>query len=590
MTRNRGLPIGWIAAAVFALTAIALGALLLRQEKPVPRVVRFSIEPPAGAAFDTVRPAISPDGENILFAAITAAEGSRVYVHNLATGSMRPLPGAERANAAFWSSDGRSILIARDSKLHRLDLNGGPVQTLQLPLAAGYSAWGPQDIVATLGGGTLYKLHSDGASAVELRKAGPKEAGGLGFPSLVPDSRWVLYNGRSALGAISTTTTLHLGALDDKTDRILFNPDSPAVYAPPGYVLYTRSNVLMARPLDPRRGELRGEAAPVVEGVAVPAGGVLGVFSASNTGALVYFPGTAGSMQQLSWFDRGGKSLGTVAGPGEYTNPALSPDGSRLAVSLREPSAQGRDIWVYDLTRGTSTKLTFDPKDDFNATWSPDGSRISFSSDRRGARDIYVKSASGNGEEELLLESDRNKNVEDWSPDGRTLVYNQAQPQGGNDLFALPLDSRKPQPFLQTSFNEDEAKLSPDGKWIAYRSAESGRSEVYIQPFTDAASRGKWVVSTAGGQEPQWRGDGKELFYSSLGVTARMMAVDIEVKNGAILAGIPHALFEMNLTTGGRNRWVVTRDGKRFLVLTPVDQKPASGLNVILNWPSLLRK
>jgi Tol biopolymer transport system component len=164
-----------------------------------------------------------------------------------------------------------------------------------------------------------------------------------------------------------------------------------------------------------------------------------------------------------------------------------------------------------------------------------------------------------------LLESDRNKNAEDWSRDGRWFVYNEAAPGAGNDIWTLSLDTRQPRPFLQTRFNEDEAVFSPDGKWIAYRSAESGRSEVYVQPFAEAApgAKGKWVVSNTGGLDPQWRGDGKEMFYTSL---------------------------ETRLPARGRNGWVVTRDGKKFLAIVPVEQKPATTLNVILNWPSLLRR
>jgi Tol biopolymer transport system component len=151
-------------------------------------------------------------------------------------------------------------------------------------------------------------------------------------------------------------------------------------------------------------------------------------------------------------------------------------------------------------------------------------------------------------------------------------------------------DTRQPQPFVQTPFTEDHAKFSPDGKWVAYRSLESGRAEVYVQPFTGQSARGKWVLSSGGGQEPQWRADGKELFYATLENPARIMAVDIVEKDGAIVHGTPHVLFETRLTSGGRNRWVVTPDGKRFLAIVPPEEKAATTFNVIVNWPSLLRK
>jgi hypothetical protein len=473
-----------------------------------------------------------------------------------------------------------------------MDLNGGQPQSLQLPFAPTYCSWGPQGIVSSADG-ILRWFQPDGSGVRQLRAPGPKEPGGLAYPSLIPGSQWLMYNARAAVGLTASPSIVHLMTIDGKTDRTLFTADSAAIYGVPGYVLYLRGNVLMARPLDPKTGELRGDAVPLVEGVdPATVGASIGAFTVSGNGALVYRPGSGATDAHLVWFDRAGKNLGTVGNAAEYSGPALSPDGSRLAVGIRDSAAQGRDIWVFDLARGTATKLTFDPKDDFNPVWSPDGSRIAFSSDRRGARNLYIKSASGTGDEELLLESDRNKNAEDWSRDGRWLLYNEAAPGAGDDIWTLSLGTRQPRPFLQTRFNEDEASFSPDGKWIAYRSAESGRSEVYVQPFAESAPgvKGKWVVSNAGGLDPQWRGDAKELFYTSLQTPPQIMAVDIEARNGAIVAGIPHPLFQTRLPTRGRNSWVVTRDGKKFLAVVPVEQKPATTLNVILNWPSLLRR
>ncbi len=214
---------------------------------------------------------------------------------------------------------------------------------------------------------------------------------------------------------------------------------------------------------------------------------------------------------------------------------------------------------------------------------------MAYTCDRRGARDLYVKNASGIGEDELLLQSPLPKNVEDWSDDGRWIVYNEAVPNNGDDLVVLPLDSRKPQDFLRTRFLEDKGRFSPDGHWLAYQSDETGRAEVCIQPFPPSGE--KWQISTGGGGAPQWRGDGKELYYSTLQDPSRIMAVDIRVKDKAIDAGIPHLLFEVGLTAlGPRNRWVVTRDGKKFLAVVPTDPKPVHSFTVIVNWPSLLHK
>ncbi len=242
----------------------------------------------------------------------------------------------------------------------------------------------------------------------------------------------------------------------------------------------------------------------------------------------------------LVWFDCAGKRLGATAGIADYTNPSLSPDGKRLAVDIRNPSTGKRDLWVFTLLGSAPF-------------WSADGARIAFTSDRRGARDIYVKNASGLGEDQLLLESSINKNLEDWSRDGRSLILNEPIPHADDDLFAFSLDTRKLLDLVRTGFNEDCGRLSPDGRWLAYQSDETGRAEVYIQTFPPYG--GKWQISTARGGGPQWRGDGKELYYSTITEPARMMAVDIAVKNNVIAAGVPRHLFDLDLaSSGARNR------------------------------------
>jgi Tol biopolymer transport system component len=267
----------------------------------------------------------------------------------------------------------------------------------------------------------------------------------------------------------------------------------------------------------------------------------------------------------------------------------VSPDGKRVAVCIQESfaSAPERDIWIFDVERGASIRLTFDPKDDCNPIWSPDGSRIAFFSNRKGVRDLYVKNASGAGEDELLLETGFTKNAEDWSRDGRTLLYSTATPGSRDDVWTYSFDTRQPKPLLQTQFQENWSRFSPDGKWVAYRSDATGRFEIYIQAYGGSGRR--WVVSTGGGSEAHWRADGKELFYCTLQNPAQIMAVDIDEKDGAPVIGVPHALFETRLSPSGR-RFLVTPDGQKFLAIVPLEKKPATSINVIVNWPALLRK
>jgi Tol biopolymer transport system component len=287
------------------------------------------------------------------------------------------------------------------------------------------------------------------------------------------------------------------------------------------------------------------------------------------------------------WFDRNGKKLATVGETADYSNPGLSPDDHKLAVCIRDPQTGTRDIWIFDLLRGGKTRLTFDPADDIDPIWSPDGTRIAFTSDRSGQRNIYWKLADGSGPEELLVGGkEAQENVEDWSRDGRYLIYNYII--GHATLRVLPLaGDRKPVTYLDTVFSTQESQFSPNGRWVAYYSNESGKQEVYVQGFTldPAQSRGKWQISTAGGELPRWRRDGKELYYH---FGTQYFAVDVKTDGPSFQAGIPKPLFEANAvgTTGSSGSpYVVTSDGQRFLVLAATDEKaPSSPIDVVVNW------
>jgi len=578
----------WTAAAVCGLAAIALGVVLVRQEKPAPPApVRFSVSPPEGAILsDATRPGVSPDGKWILFVA-TVDGRPQLYLQSLADGTARLLPGAE--GNGVWSFDSRSFLRRAGAKAYsRWDINGDPPQLLALPFAAAFPDWGPAGIVNT-SPQEVHWIAADGSRARTV-KSDPK--GGFTFASWLPGGEWLIYNQSQNGAGANVTYSVHALSLDGKSDRSLVNTAGPAFYAAAGYLLFVRGSVLMAQPFDARRLKILGDPVAVVDHVGAVAGG-LSAFSVSNNGVLVFRRGNIQSETQLTWFDRSGNRLGEVGTGADYSNPALSPDGTRLAVGIRDPSTQTRDIWVFDLLRNASSKLTFDPADDLNPAWSPDGTRIAFTSDRRGTRELYVKNASGTGEDEPLLSSTVVSNVEDWSPDGRWIAMNRGAP--AQSIWVLSTETRKAQAFLESHFATSQARFSPDSRWLAYSSAENGRSEVYVRPFragdpqVSGNTGGKWQISTEGGSDPQWRGDGKELFFISPSPT-RIMAVDIGEKNGAIVAGIPHVLFPVRVGTQGRNRYVASSDGKKFLVEQLPEQKPVTSFNVILNWPSLLQK
>jgi Tol biopolymer transport system component len=255
---------------------------------------------------------------------------------------------------------------------------------------------------------------------------------------------------------------------------------------------------LFAQDFDLTRLEIVGNAYPVAADVAA------GSVSVSTTGTVVYRSAQSGGFTPFAMFDRSGKQLETIVDE-RLVDPSMSPDGRRVA------SQRNNDIWLLELERGLLRRLTFDAASDSHALWSADGRRVVFNSNRSGAQDLYWKPADGTGVEELLLATPQSKSPSDWSPDGRFLLYRSSDPTMGWDLWALPLEGdRKPFPVVQTRFSERDPQFSPDGKWIAYQSDESGRHEIYVQPF--AGQGGKSQVSTEGGAQVRWRRDGRELF------------------------------------------------------------------------------
>ncbi|MBZ5579744.1 MAG: hypothetical protein LAP40_24575 [Acidobacteriia bacterium] len=391
---------------------------------------------------------------------------------------------------------------------------------------------------------------------------------------------------------------LYVGSLDSKPEqqstRRLLATETGAVYVPSpqgraGYLLFLREGALMAQPFDARRLELAGDATPVAEHVGNGPAAVGGYFSASGNGTLVYRTGPSlgsGGGLGLTWFDRQGKSSIAPVDMGQYTTPAISPEGGRVAFTAETQGNQ--DLWMYDVARGSSTRFTFDPAVDIAPVWSPDGTRIAFGSERDGPRNLYVKVATGAGNEEPLFKSGQNKTPTDWSRDGRFLLFTNHDPKTGADIWVMPMTGdRKPAVYLQTQFDENDAVFSPDGRFVAYDSNASGMSEIYVQPFPNPTG-GKWMVSKRGGQVPRWRGDGKELYYLDL-AGVNLMAVEV-TPGTAFQATIPRMLFA---NPPGPNPYDAKADGQQFVkfaVAGSTQDGPPTPITVVLNWTAGLRK
>jgi hypothetical protein len=442
----------------------------------------------------------------------------------------------------------------------------------------GDGTWGRDDVILFDGG--------DGDSIRRVPAVGgaPSAATMIARSELEVGNYWprFLSDGRHYLYVASRTgpegAALRLGSLDSKETKVLTVGDYSRVeYVLPGYLLFVRDRVLMAQALDTRRQRLAGEPFPVVGDVNTA--GDDADFSASENGVLAFREFIAGA-ERLVWVDRVGRELGTIA---EFANPfilSLSPDASRIAVT------QNGDIWVIERSRGVTARLTFDPAFDYSPVWSPDGNNLLFASNRGGTAGLYQKPSSGAGEDELLIKPSLPLNPSDYSSDGRYIAGLHTGKGTSSDIWVLPtFGDRRPMPFIRTPSDEREARFSPDSRWIAYSSDESGRREVYVQGFL--APGGQWQISSQGGRDPQWRRDGKEIFF--LSTEGKMMCAEVSTVP-TFQVGAPKVLFQATPPYDGQvgRNYGVSGDGQHFVVRKRAAVPPP--ITVVLHWNADLRR
>ncbi|MDE3188661.1 MAG: serine/threonine-protein kinase [Acidobacteriota bacterium] len=586
---RRALP--W-AVAITAIVAVGIGAFaahwVLWPQNPEP-AIRFTVSPPENGELDSAGMSISPDGRQLAF--VTSAGPGKpqvLWLRRLDSVTAEPIPGTEGANLPFWSPDSRQIGFLAGGKLEEVALSGGMPETLcNAPQGAG-AAWNQDGVILFSSQGSLYRVPDAGGTPA--RVATPDPPAGYRLPQFLPDGRHFLFVAVS-MGQIAlpqaARTTVKVGSLDSDKTATLLEGSSNALFAKPGYLFYEEDGNLMARAFDAGSLKFTGQAARVAENVSL-AGYSWAPFSVSQSGILAYRVQAGTGQAEMAWFDRKGQKLGTVGQPGLYGDPVISPDGTKLVVVSAIPGGNTSDIWVYDLKRGTGSRLTFTAAKNASPVWSLDGTRIFYSSIRNGKNGIYQKPADGLGAAQPVFQSSKQDvNLDSLSPDGRFALYMSHTPT--EDDWVVPLaGDQKAFPYLDSSFAEGQATFSPNGRYIAYFSTETGRPEIYVQTFPQHL--GKWQISTAGGGEPMWRGDGKELFYVS--PTGEMMSVDVATGSGEFHASPPKLLFQQRRANPGvwRNIDAVSPDGQRFLMLVPESQASSSPITVVVNWPAVLKK
>jgi serine/threonine protein kinase len=598
----------WLWPIVAGVSSLALAALALvhfREKPPEPHVVSFTFAAPEGTRFsgDDVSPLalISPDGQRIAFLAENGGK-RQIWQRSAGSPSSRPLAGTENATLGCWSPDGESLAFSSSGKLRRIDVAGGePFAIADAPALRG-CAWNRDGVILFTpdgpASGPLYRIGASGGAASPVTTLDQKsQEVDHRFPQFLPDGKHFLYTATTTKSDATQDTIIYTGSLASPQEKQkLLDADSFAAYAE-GYLLFLsgpctdgreRCFILMARPFDAKHLAFMGEAVPVAEEVRGNAFRVAwGAFSASANGWLVYQAPGAAPDQQLTWFDRSGKPSGTLGDAGRFDSLNFSPDRANLALDIAEPGKN--NIWIYDVPRRIRTRFTSDPSHETNAVWAPDGRTIVFTSDRNKAQgDLYRKPADGSAGEELLYADNLAKYAESFSRDGKYLAYTTHDLPGSFQIWILPdplgpVGQPKPFPFKQSAFKTSGARFSPDGKWIAYQSNETGRDEVYVSPFPGPG--GEKRVSTAGGNDARWRGDGKELFF--VAPNGKLMAADVDGRGKFFEVGDVKPLFgPLNIED-----YDVTADGRRFLARLPSQgPSPEMPLTVVENWTAGLRK
>ena len=572
----------WVAAALCLAAAVVLGIHAYRGwHRPEP-ILRAAILAPENSQF-SVNPTapgpvcVSPDGSRLVFSAIAPGQPAVLWIRELSTDAARPLFGTDNAVYPFWSPDSRSIGFFADGKLKRTDAAGGPVLALCEAENGKGGTWSRDGTIlfAPTAGSGIYRVPSAGGASTPVTTLDTLSgARSHRFPRFLPDGKRFLYLVRQAIA--DSGASVIVASLDGRESRLLMRAESNVLYAS-GHLLFAQKGVLMARGFDPRRCRFTSAATPVVEELLCLAGASAAIFSASENGVLVYQSGSGTAVSELIWMDTRGERLGTMGDPADYDNPRISPDETQVAVEVVDPRIGTGDIWIYGVDEGVRTRFTFDPAAERCPIWSPDGRRILFSSARRGRFDLYEKSLSGLEGETLVLETERDKFATDWSADGRYVLYESA-----GDIWVLPrFGDRQSFPLLNTGFEEEGARFSADGRWVAYGSNESGQSEIYVTPFPETGR--KWQVSTRGGFLPGWPRESWRITYVSL--QGILTAVDVEAAGPAFHIGPATDLVDVRLFTGGAG----TKDGRRAVIVAPVERRRTAHLNLLVPWTALVR-
>jgi Tol biopolymer transport system component/predicted Ser/Thr protein kinase len=599
----------WAVAAVATLISIAATIGYLRRAPKANQPVHLSVELGADASLATVGglyAILSPDGTRLAFAARGADQTSHIYIRSLDQLQAAMLSDTEGAHNPFFSNDGQWIAFFAKGTLKKISVQGGAVVTLcDAPRDYGGS-WGEDDTIVFSKGApyTLFRVSAMGGVSEPLTSLDEQRGEfAQAFPQVLPGGKAVLYTSAArARGSALRMEDADIVAysISSRKYTVVQRGGFHARYLPSGHLVYMHNSTLFAVPFNLKRLEVTGQPAPVLEGVASNPLTAGALFSFSDTGTLIYVAGSEASIQETSiyWMDARGEFSPLRKTPGVYGDLAFSPDGKKLAMDI--VAGERADLWVYEWERGTFTRVTSSGALNVQPSWSPDGQRIAYGFSEKGERpNIWWMRADGAGVPQRLTESKLGQHADSWTPDGKVLAFFQVNPDAGSEILTLPIEGSEesgwkpgqPKKFVADGFFNAGPVFSPDGHWIAYVSNQSGRGEIYVQPYPGPGARVQ--VSADGGGAPEWSNNGKELFFSTLSFD-QIMVTTYTAADGTFRAGKPR-LWSPGQFTNIRNgiSFALHPDGKRFAVLkadkAEATPPPINKITFILNFFDELR-
>ena len=581
----RSSVVPWAIAALAVAAAAVFAILPMVGSEPEGLPVQFNVSFPPG-----IRPlsngsdyhggAISPDGHHVAFSGADEKTGRvAIYVRSIDSVDATIVMGTDGGRYPFWAPNSRTIAFYAQGKLSRVDIDGGsPMVICDAPNGGWGGTWNSDDIIlaGVTDPGPLVRVSARGGDTpVPVTKILPGD-NDHDWPQFLPDGRHFVYSAWS--NSFTGANNTYIGSLDSSDSKLLIKDlFHPVAYADPGFILFIREGTLMAQEFDPGSRELKGVPSAVASDAAGP-------ITVSANGALSYTTTLMATTSRLEWIGRDGTGARLLAPSGFYADPAISPDGTKVAYGKKESFSGTFDIYILDLTTGAERRLTFDPADDRSPVWSPDSKDIVFSAGRQPVG-LYRRQANGAGGETMISPSGTRQTWSgQWSPDGFILSYGDAD--GSWDIFTLSLPALKSTRILGTpTLNESRGAVSPSGQWLACDARETARFEVFLTTFPPSVD--KLPVTTDGGAEPKWSLDGKELFYVNSS-TGALMSVPVTLTDPPTF-GTRRQVHPGPLDWGWNSSHSFDLDPKTGRALVEVVETKAD-LTVVLNWRALLKR